>query len=163
MGALIAFEFARTLRRKYDLEPEYLLVSGHRAPQIPDTEPPIHTLPEAEFIEKLRCLKGTPDAILENAELMQIVLPVLRADFEICETYAYLSDTPLNCAIAAFGGNRDAGIKRGKLRAWRKQTKGAFSQRVFPGNHFFLHSQEQKLLQVLSEKLNALSLLNQSL
>ncbi len=89
MGALISFELTRQLRRLYGLVPLHLFVSAHRAPQLPDPDPPIHTLPEAEFMEELRCLNGTPKEVLEQPELMELMLPILRADFALCETYIY--------------------------------------------------------------------------
>ena len=156
MGALISFELIRKIRREYNIEPDILFVSGHRAPQIPNPETPIYNLPEAEFIEKLRSIKGTPQAILENDELMKIIIPILRADFAICDTYFYTPDAPLNCPIIAFGGEGDNGIKRGKLRAWSNQTKGLFFKHILPGNHFFLHSEQKQLLELISEQLNSI-------
>lgn len=155
MGALISFELTRKIRQKYNIEPDRLFVSGHRAPQIPNPETPIYDLPEADFIEQLRSIKGTPQAVLENDEMMKIIMPVLRADFEICDTYIYTPDVPLNCSIIAFGGDRDKGTKRGKLRAWQNQTKGSFSKYILSGNHFFLHSAQKDLLELLSQQLSS--------
>src|SRR5205814_4666171 len=97
MGALVSFELARYLRRQHGLSPVHLFVSGRRAPQLSDPDPPIHPLPEAEFLEELRSLKGTPEEVLQNTELLQLLLPLLRADFAVCETYAYAPETPLLC------------------------------------------------------------------
>ena len=77
MGGLVSFELARLLRKKYNKSPVHLFVSGYRAPQIPDPHPPIHALPEPEFLEELRRLNGTPEIVLENTELMQMLLPAL--------------------------------------------------------------------------------------
>ena len=107
MGAIISFEFARQLRRQNDPNPAHLFVSGNRAPQIPDPDPPIHQLPEEEFVEDLRRFNGTPSAVLQNAELMQLFLPLLRADLALHETYSYIADEPLDCPISAFGGVED--------------------------------------------------------
>jgi medium-chain acyl-[acyl-carrier-protein] hydrolase len=87
MGGLVSFELARLLRKKYNKSPVHLFVSGYRAAQIPDPDPPIHALPEPEFLEELRRLNGTPKIVLENTELMQMLLPSLRADFAVIETY----------------------------------------------------------------------------
>ncbi len=153
MGGLICFELARLLRKQYGLSPVHLFVSGRRAPQIPDSAPPIHMLPEPQFLEQLRRLNGTPQAVLENTELMQFFLPILRADFTVLETYSYTAESPLDCPITTFGGCEDREVSWDELQSWQVQTSTSFSLHLFPGNHFFLHSAELLLLQTLSEKL----------
>jgi medium-chain acyl-[acyl-carrier-protein] hydrolase len=153
MGGLVSFELTRLLRREYGVSPVHLLVSGHRAPQLPDPDPPIHALPESEFLQELRRFNGTPQAVLENAELMELLLPTLRADFAVVETYAYTPDPPLDCPIAAFGGLHDREVSCDELEAWREQTNASFLLEMFPGDHFFLHSAGSLLLQSLSQKL----------
>lgn len=156
MGALISFELAHQLRRQYGLGPVYLFVSGHRAPQILDPDLPIHQLPESEFVEELRRLNGTPKLVLQNAELMQLVLPVLRADFALCETYVYSTEAPLDCPISAFGGLQDSGVSRDQISAWRDQTNSSFTLSMFPGNHFFLHSAQALILSAVSRDITRL-------
>jgi medium-chain acyl-[acyl-carrier-protein] hydrolase len=154
MGGLIGFEVARLLFKNYGISPVHLFVSGSRAPQIPDPDPPIHALPEPTFIEELRRFNGTPPAVLENAELMQLFLPILRADFAVLETYVYDSDAPLECPIAVFGGLQDSKVSREELQGWEKQTKASFSLQMFPGDHFFLHSAQSLLLESLGKYLH---------
>jgi medium-chain acyl-[acyl-carrier-protein] hydrolase len=154
MGALIGFEIARTLRKRYGLSPRQLFVSGRRAPGIPNLEPPTSNLPEAEFIETLHNLKGTPREVLDHPELMELVLPQLRADFTLCETYAYAPATPLDCPIGVFGGLQDAEVSREQLEGWRTETTAAFSLRMFPGDHFFLNTERALLLRALSQALH---------
>jgi len=154
LGALVSFELARLLRRNYRFTPVHLFVSGHRAPQIPDPEPPIHALPEPAFLEELRRYNGTPEEVLNNPELMQLFLPALRADFAVLETYVYAPSPPLDCPITAFGGLQDWKASCEDLKAWREQTKAAFSVQMFAGDHFFLHSSKSLLLQSLSQELH---------
>lgn len=156
MGGLICFELARLLRKKYGLNPIHLFVSAHRAPQLPDLDPPIYNLPDPEFLEELRDLEGTPQAVLENAELMQLLLPSLRADFTIVETYNYIAEPPLDCSITAFGGLQDREVSYEELKAWQEQTKTAFSLQMLQGNHFFIHSAQSLLLEYLYQDLNRL-------
>jgi medium-chain acyl-[acyl-carrier-protein] hydrolase len=156
MGALVSFELARQLRRQGRLAPFHLFVSGCRAPQIPAVNASIHQLPKDEFLEKLRHLNGTPMVILQNAELMQLLLPVIRADFSIVETYVYSDESPLNCSISAFGGVQDRVVSYAHLAAWCEQTGGSFTLQLFPGNHFFLQSARSLLLQALSQDLTQL-------
>lgn len=157
MGAVISFELARLLRKEYGLEPVHMFVSGRHAPQIPDPHPPIHPLSEPEFIEELRRLNGTPEALLKNAELMQLLVPILRADFEVLETYVYTTEPPLDCPITAFGGLQDREVNCDELQAWREQTNAAFSLQMFRGDHFFLNSAQSLLLQSLSQELRQIT------
>jgi medium-chain acyl-[acyl-carrier-protein] hydrolase len=153
LGALVSFELARQLRRQYDMQPVRLFVSAGRAPQLPHRGLPVHTLPDRDFLAELRRLNGTPRAVLEHEELMQIALPVLRADFAVYETYVYATELPLNCPISTFGGLRDRAVSQSDLEAWREQTSGSVSLQMFPGDHFFLHTTQPLLLRVLSQKL----------
>jgi medium-chain acyl-[acyl-carrier-protein] hydrolase len=105
---------------------------------------------------KLRELNGTPEEVLENDELMQLLLPVLRADFALCETYVYRPEPPLDCPITAFGGLRDASVRREHLEAWREQTTSSFLLHMFPGDHFFLNTEMSLFLQTLSRILDQL-------
>ena len=83
MGALVGFELARTLRRGYGIQPRHLFVSGRRAPQIPDDTNSIHNLTDDQLINELRRLNGTPEELLREPDLVRLVLPALRADFEV--------------------------------------------------------------------------------
>lgn len=160
MGALVSFELARELRRRRLAAPISLMVSARRAPQLPNPDPPIHDLPTEEFIEEIRDLKGTPEEILRNDDLMQMVLPILRADFAVCETYSYRYEAPLACPITAFGGWHDE-ISEDEVAAWKEQTRGPFSLCMFESGHFFLHSERGQLVQSITQSL--LPLLNHDL
>ncbi len=153
MGALISFELARYLRRIHHLGPAHLLISSHRAPQLPDSNIPFHDLPEPELIDLLSRLGGTPQAILQHEELMKVILPILRADFELCETNVYTPEPPLDCPISVFGGEQDTMVSVQELEPWQVQTQRSFSLHLLPGDHFFLHSQQDRLLQALSQEL----------
>jgi medium-chain acyl-[acyl-carrier-protein] hydrolase len=153
MGAILSFELTRYLRRKLNLSPAHLFVSGRRAPQIKNTEPAAYNLPELQFYEKLRTLNGTPAEVLEHPELMELMMPLLRADFSVVETYAYLPEPPLECSLTAFGGLQDDKVGREQLEAWRDQTTSEFAFRMLPGDHFFLNTSQQLLLRLLSQEL----------
>lgn len=157
MGSIVSFEVAHLLEQKYGLSPVHLFVSGRGAPHIPIGNKQIHKLAETDFIEELRHLNGTPEAVLENTELMQLLLPTLRADFTLVENYLYTPRNMLGCTISAFGGLQDSKVSIAKLEAWRQQTTTDFSIQMFPGDHFFLHSAEQLLLKSLSRKLYQLT------
>ncbi len=154
MGALLAFELARGLRRRYSLLPAHLLVSGYRAPQLPPSEPPFSNLPDAEFIDKVRQYGGLPDLIAQSEELMEIFLPILRADFEMMETYVYKEESPLRCPLTAFGGLSDPKSSRERILAWNIHTSSRFNAHFFPGGHFFLLDSEPLVLDQINLQLN---------
>ena len=153
MGALIAFELARWLARSEQDGLCHLFVAGCRAPQLPGPERFVHTLPDADFIERLRELKQTPEILLQDSELMSLFLPALRADFSVWETYVYSKGEPLNCPISAFGGSDDTKLTLEAVRLWCAQTRSAFTSRMLPGNHFFLHGSRTLLLRFITEDL----------
>lgn len=152
MGAILGFEVARLLRRGGHQGPTHLFVSGHKAPQIPKTEPFTYNLPDAEFIQELQRLNGTPTEVLEYPDMMQIMLPLLRADFESIQTYTYRHEPPLDCPITALGGLLDPDVSRETLEPWREQTTAAFNLQMFPGDHFFLHQEQARVLRTIAQE-----------
>ncbi|NIR50933.1 thioesterase [candidate division KSB1 bacterium] len=155
LGALISFELARHLRREHGRQPVHLLVSGYQAPPIENKLPPMSHLPDEEFVEQLRDLNSIPEAVLEHEELVELLLPALRADFAIYERYVYYQEEQLDCPISAFGGERDDLVFEDDLQSWRNHTKQSCTVRMFSGDHFFLHNDRGRvsLLEVISEVL----------
>ncbi|HZD95424.1 MAG TPA: alpha/beta fold hydrolase [Candidatus Sulfotelmatobacter sp.] len=158
MGGLIGFELARELRRRGRPGPLALFVSGRSAPHVPDPDPPTFNLPDDEFIAELRRLKGTPEEVLSSPELKAFFLPVIRADFELVETYTYQEEAPLDCPIQVYGGLQDTSVPAERLKAWQKQTVHPSKVRMFRGDHFFIHSVAMDVVQTLRrDALNLLS------
>jgi len=154
LGALIGFELARQLRKQNVQSPIHLFVSGKRAPQIPDRLPSVYQLPDSEFIEEMHHrYGGIPQAVLQSPGVMQIFLPLLRADFSMNDTYAYVDGKPLDCPISCFGGLYDPAVREEDLAGWRNQTKCSFTLRMIPGGHFFIHDASASLLHALSDDL----------
>jgi medium-chain acyl-[acyl-carrier-protein] hydrolase len=151
LGALVSFELARRIRRESGLLPVRLFVSACDAPEIPHRGRAIHDLPKAELLTELRRLNGTPSELLDHEELMEIALPLLRADFAIYETYLYSTESPLDCPISAFGGLQDRRVLMSNLEAWRSHTNVSFSLQRLPGDHFFL--KDSPFLPALSREL----------
>jgi medium-chain acyl-[acyl-carrier-protein] hydrolase len=152
MGAHLAFEVARELRRDSLAEPAHLFVSGASAPQFGPPSPHAH-LPDDQFVARLRELGGTPDAVLMHEELLLFLLPLLRADFALAESYSYLAEPPLSCPISVWGGTED-GHPRERLESWRTQTTGPFRLRMLRGGHFFIRKQRDELLAALQKDLS---------
>jgi len=153
LGAIVGFELALKLQREGRRSPLHLFVSGRRAPNIPRQHPITYNLPDEGFVEELKRLNGTPKEVLEHSELMQLMLPVLKADFEISETYEHSGEPLRGCPITAFGGKQDEDVPQDFLEAWQEHTTGPFKHRMLPGDHFFLHASEQLLLAAINQEL----------
>ena len=154
LGALVAFELARQLRREGAPAPACLFACGCEAPQSQQpTVRPIHALPREVFVTELRRMQGTPEAVLTNSELLDLFLPTLRADFAVLETYRCEPEEPLPCPVVAVGGKDDKHTSREGLAAWAGQTTGPFHLHVVPGGHFFLRTERTRLLHLLGAAL----------
>lgn len=146
MGALVAFELARELRRRGVAGPSVLFVSGGRAPQLPREHSPVHDQPDGVVLAKLRSLGALPAEICDEPELVELLMPTIRADLTLCETYEYRPEPPLACPIVAFAGDDDREVPPARVDPWREQTSSGFLRHVLPGGHFFLHSSQAAVL-----------------
>jgi medium-chain acyl-[acyl-carrier-protein] hydrolase len=156
MGALIGFEVARRLRQTGLPEPAWLIASGHAAPNTPDTRSHISHLPESEFISAAKKLNGFPEAILQIPELLKMVTPILRADFQLHESYRYLEGAPLDCPISVFGGTGDD-VRTEDLARWEELTTASCSLRMLPGDHFFVNTAREELTRAIWADLSAMA------
>lgn len=138
MGALAAFEIACTLAAGGP-SPSHLFVSAHAAPNIVPDAPPAHRLSDADLLAHLRRLEAAPAALAEP-ELMQLMLPVVRADLAACETFVYRPRPPLECGITAFGGTSDPLVPKMHLLEWRRHTLASFRLEMYVGEHFFINA-----------------------
>jgi surfactin synthase thioesterase subunit len=138
-GALVAFEVARALPARRARSVSRLMVSGRRAPHLPDPDPPIHQLPDDTFVAEIdRRYGGLPAELKQDRELLELFLPGLRADIMVLETYRPAPGAQLDCPITAFGGDADLRAPRHQLEAWQQYTVWPLTLRQFPGGHFFL-------------------------
>ncbi len=154
MGAVICFEFARLLRSQSGIAPVHLFISGRPAPQYPHRRPFLSSLRDDQFVAEIRRrYNGIPGQVLKDPELMELLLPVLRADVEMLETYEYRPGPSLGCPITAFGGREDTETPFEELTGWREQTNTRFRADVLPGDHFFVRSAEAEVLDIISRQL----------
>ena len=139
MGAVIAHELACALRERGLPLPVQLVVSGRRAPSLPDPFPPLRHLSDEAFVSEInRRYNAIPAEILEHKDVLQLLLPCLRADIAALEDFTPAARAPLDIPIAAFGGDSDRQTPAVQLEPWRDLTSRDFSIRVFPGGHFYL-------------------------
>lgn len=155
MGASIAFELTRRLQNKGANLPKRLIVSGRRAPSLPvdQNRKHIHKLPKAEFIERLKTLNGTPEALLAHEDLMNLMEPILRSDFKVIETWQYKPADALNVPLSIFTGIEDEHMGEESEQAWKKESTLECETHVFPGDHFYLQQYEDQLLKKINSSL----------
>jgi medium-chain acyl-[acyl-carrier-protein] hydrolase len=153
MGAVIAFELARSLRRHGEPLPLALYASGARAPQFRLNWKPSSAPDDREFLDQLRRLDGVPAELLRNREALDYALPILRADAALYRNYVYEPEAALAIPIHAYGGSDDPNVRPEHLDAWREQTSAAFSRRELEGGHFFIHSARDAFLSGLLDDL----------
>ncbi|MBV9761946.1 MAG: thioesterase [Acidobacteriaceae bacterium] len=153
MGAIISFELARLLDRRFGVSPVRLLVSGRIAPQEPDLDPPTYNLPQREFLLELKRLNGTDEELLANSEAMELLTPIVRADFEAVQTYSFVEGPRLRCPITAYGGLADIDTPRERVESWRAVTESQTVVKMFPDGHFFINARGNSFFQALAEDL----------
>ncbi|MBA2678686.1 MAG: thioesterase [Ktedonobacteraceae bacterium] len=153
LGSLVAFEVAQKLRTWGARQPVHLLVSGCHAPQTQPKAPPLYQLNDKDFIAAVARFGGTSKEVLQNKELMNLVLPTLRADLTIYDTYTYTDAPALDCPISVYGGLQDTRATQETMATWQQQTRSAFALRMFPGGHFFLQTAQDSLLATMKQAL----------
>ncbi|HYH05771.1 MAG TPA: alpha/beta fold hydrolase [Thermoanaerobaculia bacterium] len=153
MGAVVAFELARKLRRENRAQPKHLFVSARRAPHLRPWRPSVHDKPDEELVAELRRIAATDPAVFEHPELMQLLLPIVRADFRLVETHQHVEEAPLAIPITAFAGKSDAVVRVDELAAWREHTSGAFALHEIEGDHLFVRHERAALLSAMGREL----------
>jgi surfactin synthase thioesterase subunit len=151
---LVAFELTRRLRRSGDPQPAALIAAGHAAPHLPRRTPTLHRLPADLLVGKLDALEGLPPEVARNAEFLELMVPVTRADLRIHETYVYYEEPPLECAIVAATGWSDPQVTPAEAEAWRLHTRSEFCFKAFDDGHFFLTAARDELLEMVRRQLS---------
>lgn len=154
MGALVAFETARLLARGELPGPQRLFLSGRSAPS-PRTSAHYQLYDDADVLAEVRRLGGTDQAMLDNPEILEMVLPALLADYRALGTYSWRAGEPLTTAITALTGDRDPMVTVQEARTWREHTSGDFALKVFPGGHFYLVDHIDQVAAAVTEGLLA--------
>lgn len=156
MGALLAFELARTLRRASGPAPGALFLSGAAAPQLPRPRRPVWGLPDDEFLSEVRAYGGISDEALAEPGLMALFLPALRADFEIFDSYQAEPGEPPDCPVYLYGGDQDPHVAPARLAAWGDVVPNVVSVQFYRGDHFYLSGHREALTASIARALDAL-------
>jgi medium-chain acyl-[acyl-carrier-protein] hydrolase len=153
VGALVAYRLTCRLRALGAVLPAHLFVSGRAAPHLPYTRPALRDLPAADLVPHLRRMGGTPDVFLDDPALLDVFLPVLRADFTVNETYRHEPGPRLPVPLTAFGGADDPRADPEELRAWGALTSAEFETHLHPGSHFYLERHAPSVLEVIAMRM----------
>ena len=155
LGALLAFHFALEIKSLHAL-PEILFLSASKAPKQQATHG-IHSLEDTHFTTQLKTLNGTPEAVFDNRELLDLILPILRADFAMAETYTIEPNRRVDVPIIAISGNQDVGSSQKDMQYWKDFTSNSFENILLPGDHFFIQSQEATITTIIKERMAKIS------
>jgi len=150
LGALICYELIYALQKKGYPMPEHLFVSGAKAPHVKSTSAPVHELSDKALIEAVARYEGFDEEILNHPELMALLIPRLRADFALFETYTFQQRAPLPCPITAFAGQTDQYVTLDSVAAWHLHTLAEFQLDSFSGGHFFVNEFAPEMLEKIS-------------
>ena len=156
MGAAVAFELARLLRKRERPLPAVLIASAARAPQFRRGHVPPPPPPEPQLLDELRRLEGIPPDVLDDTAMLRAILPTLQADTALYRNYIYAEEPPLPFPIRAYGGTDDPNIQPQHLEAWAAQTTSSFKVRWFPGGHFYLRASPAQFQAAIEEDLAGL-------
>ena len=155
MGGLIAYETTRALRRLAGPVPVRLFLSSMAVPSLLIANPRLHQAADDDFVEKLRFFDGTPPEVLQSDELLEAMLPVMRADFEILGTYQYHMESRLETPITVFGGLDDRIVHSDELPEWQDLTSSA-RIKLFPGGHFYIKDEAAGVMEEITKDLRGL-------
>ena len=149
LGARVAYEFVKRAMKLGYSSPIHFIASGSRSPDTPCFSNPTFNLPKEQFIKTLRNMEGTPQEVLENDEFMELLMPTLRADFQIAEEYiGEVSQLP--CSLSVLGGRDDQNIGMKELMRWQKFTQYECDVQIFEGGHFFINESNKPLKTIAS-------------
>lgn len=155
VGGLLCFEVARELRRRGAAVPFHLFVSASSAPHLCPNRPLRFNLTREQLLAEIRKLGGTPEDVLEDRELLDLILPAIRADFSLFDTYYYRDEEPFDFPVTALTGNADLEVDSLETLQWHIQTNDKFRHYQFPGNHFFLHASSRDVRVLIAKEMES--------
>jgi surfactin synthase thioesterase subunit len=154
MGSLLAYETYFALKAKGAPEPEHIFFSGRKAPQDESEKSEYYKLPEAEFLNVVFRYGGNTREIMQNRELLDLFVPILRADFKIAEIYEYQDHgSKIQCECTVVNGRSDRSISKPDVVMWSELIEGYCQYRWISGEHFFLSENAEATAKLINEVL----------
>jgi surfactin synthase thioesterase subunit/glycosyltransferase involved in cell wall biosynthesis len=150
MGAIVAFELGRKLRRLGRTLPLALIASSARAPVFRLNHQPPPDPTRSELLDQVRQLGGLTKDVLEEPKLLEAILPALEADTSLYRRYCYEAAPRLSIPVLALGGERDPNITIAHLDRWKDETSAFAEVKQFAGGHFFLREDEKTVLKTIA-------------
>ncbi|EEM49205.1 MULTISPECIES: thioesterase II family protein [Bacillus] len=138
MGALISYELAKLLQKNFKKQPDHIYVSSYPAPHLLNENLIKDEINDAELIIKLKELNGTPKEILSHKRFIKMLLPIIRADFAVLNSYNFKEGVILDCPITAIIGTND-NLNIEQAKEWFKHTTNMFTLKIYHGDHFYLN------------------------
>ncbi|MGW5611627.1 thioesterase II family protein [Streptomyces sp. NPDC003753] len=154
MGAVLAYEVARHLEHETGSPPAVLFASGRRAPSRRRVEN-MHLREDQALVEELRELGGTAPELLDDLDVMRLLLPAIRRDYQAIETYRHRAGRELSCPITVLTGDQDRRTTIDEASDWKHHTTGGCTLEVFPGGHFFLSEHMPDVVRLVTARLLA--------
>ncbi|KUN75151.1 thioesterase II family protein [Streptomyces griseoruber] len=152
MGACLAFEVARRIEQRSALELLGLVASGRTAPPTL-RDRGVRSMDDDGVIAEIRRLNGTDDRLLLDDDVIRMIMPAIRGDYEAVESYRYEPGPRLRCPVSVLVGDDDPQVTPAEAQGWRDHTEGGFTLRRFPGGHFYLAEQNTQVARALTEDL----------
>ncbi|MDH6131112.1 pyochelin biosynthetic protein PchC [Kitasatospora sp. MAA4] len=154
MGSLVAFEVAGRLRAR-GVRLAALIVSGRRAPHLQRADN-VHQRSDDGLVAELKALSGTDSGLLGDDEILRMILPAIRGDYQAVETYRYQASPALECPVLALVGDSDPRVDVDGVREWEQHAAGEFELSVLPGGHFYLAREQASVLAAIRARIGVL-------
>tara|TARA_B100000614_G_scaffold254860_1_gene270928 strand:- start:132 stop:878 length:747 start_codon:yes stop_codon:yes gene_type:complete len=151
LGGLISFEFIKSIHQFYSLYPRCMIISATKAAHMPFRMKPLSSLDDETLKKEVQTYNGIEESILENDELLELFLPIIRSDFSIYESYHPKDSTPLPCDILVFSGCEDSSVNAEEIQGWAAYTTGKFEHTPFPGGHFFIKNHIKSIAEHINQ------------
>lgn len=151
LGALLSFEFAKSIKKAYSLTPHHIIISATKAPHLPLKRKNLSKLDPVSLKTELFSYNGIDKEIINNEELFDLYLPILKNDFLLYENYEYLESSPLSCNMLALSGTLDESVKEEEVIAWSRHTQGNFKHMSFSGGHFFIKQYQKEIVSIINQ------------
>ncbi|ASA57841.1 thioesterase II family protein [Vibrio gazogenes] len=151
LGCLVCFELMKEIRNKSLRMAEHMIFSAKRAPHLPRQYDKISSQSKSDLVRTLKTFDGTPSFILDDDDLLNILLPIMRNDFLLDESYTYINSEPLDIPLMILGADKDLLASQSELLAWNIHTLNEFNYKIYSGSHFYIFNYEKEILNLMSE------------